>query len=237
MAKPCTFEVQEETNMPANRVTSEHPWHVVFLIDDSISMSSNGGSTAVNEAMQYMMDEMEQRTKGLKPYFKISIVSFGSDYQDVAVAKSEQDIDTNHVTQFKGNSGTTNAAAALIRACEILESHPGRTTDFEPFVFFLSDGQPDNEALALQAGDRLKAMTIASGQPRVVTIGFGQVNDGFMRSLASNPEVYKRLQTADEIVHLLPAIGTIVGGGGSGGAQSALVDIANTSVSTIQGRL
>ena len=214
--------------MPANRVTSETPWHIVFLIDDSVSMAHNGGSDAVNEAMQVMLDELSLKTKGLKPYFSISIVSFGSDFRDIAIAKSEQEIDEDAVTLFKGTSGTTNAAAALARAQAILEGHPGRATDFDPFVFFLSDGQPDNEPLALAAGDQLKSCALPAGKPVIVTIGFGDAKDSFMQALASNPEMYIRLQNAKQIVTFLPAIGTIVNDV-SGGTPAVMQQIAQTS--------
>lgn len=204
--------------MPAVRVTSQSPWHVVFVIDDSGSMSGQPAND-VNEAMETMIEEMRLMSQGMKPYFKVSVISFGNDSNVLAKAQTEVQIDLNAVAKFSGNSGTTNAAAALSDAYSVLSSNGGAPTDFEPFVFFLSDGAPDNEQLALDAGQRLKTMSLPAGTPRIVTIGFGQPNDQFMKALASNPELYKKLQKSTDIKDLLPAVGTIAGTKGAGGAE------------------
>ena len=105
--------------MPAERVTRQSPWHVAFIIDDSASMASNDGAKSVNEGMDLMIEEMRSLSQGLRPYFKISIVSFGSGAQDIYVVENEMQIDKSRVTQFRANSGSTNAAAAKcsLRAC------------------------------------------------------------------------------------------------------------------------
>ncbi|MBP2227675.1 uncharacterized protein YegL [Azospirillum agricola] len=211
--------------MPALRITSKSPWHVVFIIDDSGSMSGRPSSD-VNEAMETMIEEMRLLSQGKKPYFKVSVIAFGSNCTVRATAQSEVDIDLDGVTAFAGQSGSTNAAAALSEALDILTAHGGAPTDFEPFVFFLSDGAPDNGALALATADKIKGLQIPAGTPRIVSIGFGQPNDQFMTALASNPELYKKLQKSSDIKTFLPAIGTMAGTGtGADGVAKAIMEL------------
>ena len=211
--------------MPAERVTSKSPWHVIFVIDDSGSMSGPPASD-VNQAMETMIEEMRLLSQGKKSYFKISVISFGSDSKILSKAQSETQINLDTVTRFVGNSGSTNAAAALSDALQILTSNSGAQTDFEPFVFFLSDGAPDNKELALDAGGRIKSLSIPAGTPRIVTVGFGQPNDQFMTALATTPELYKRLTVSSEIRAFLPAIGTVAGTNtGADGVAKAIMQL------------
>ena len=209
--------------MPAERVTSLSPWHVVFVIDDSTSMS-NDPAKNVNAAMVQLISDMQLLSQGMKPYFKLSVISFGSDSKVLATLQNEMQIDTNVVANFQGTSGTTNAAGALTEAYNILANNGGSERDFEPFVFFLSDGDPDNPQLALDAGQKIKSMSVPAGTPRLVTLGFGATNDSFMRDLASNPELYKKLQTSSDITSVLPAVGTMTGKapGADGVAQAIM---------------
>ena len=194
--------------MPATRITSKNPWHIVLVLDDSGSMSGQP-SADVNEAVKELISEMETASMGQKPYFKVSVISFGSNYHTLAEAVPETDLDENVVANFSGSSGSTNAAAALDEAARVLSNNPGLETDFEPFVFFLSDGYPDNAPQALQAADKIKNLSLPSGTPRLVTLGFGSVDDSFMGSVANNSELYKKMNSSRDIVQLLPAIGTI----------------------------
>jgi len=198
----------------------------VLILDDSGSMTGTPADD-LNNAIKSMIDEFQILSMGVKPYFKISIISFGSDFSILCEAKSEQQVDVMKATSFSGGSGSTNAAAALDEAYNLLKRNPGKDTDFIPFVFFLSDGNPDDESAALASGDRLKILSIPAGAPRVVTIGLGDdVNDKFMQKLASNSELYKHLKDSKEIVKLFPAIGTIAGSAaGAAAVEQAIVNI------------
>jgi uncharacterized protein YegL len=212
--------------MPANRVQSAHPWHVVLILDDSGSMSG-APADDLNKAIKAMIDEFQILSMGVKPYFKVSIISFGSDFKVLSEAQSEQQVDVTKVSNFNGESGSTNAAAALDEACNLLARNPGKDTDFTPFVFFMSDGNPDDESAAIAAGNKLKSLSIPAGTPRVVTIGLGSdVNDSFMQKLASNSELYKHVKDSKEIIKLFPAIGTIAGSAtGAAAVEQAFVNI------------
>jgi uncharacterized protein YegL len=212
--------------MPSSRVRSESPWHVVFLIDDSGSMSGQP-SQAVNQALKEMLAKFEMISQGKKPYFRISIVAFGTSINKLCEAVSEMNIDPARIATFDGDMGSTNAAAGFDAVCDLLVRNPGKSSDFIPFVFFFSDGAPDDEAAALAAAARVKSLDIAAGTPMVVSIGFGQsVAEDFMRSTASNPELFKWLKTPDEILRFLPEIGTS-SQSATGGAQAVAQGIMN----------
>jgi uncharacterized protein YegL len=203
--------------MPADRITSNSPWHVVLVIDDSGSMSDdkNGPSPAsqVNEGLKSMVAEMEVIAKGTKPYFKISIIAFGDDADLISEATGERDIDINSIAIFSGSRGLTKCSEAFIRAAEVLKRNPGKDTDFRPYVFFFSDGCPnaDDVQLALDAAADLKRVSIPAGAPTIVALGYGAIDHKFMAQVASNRELFKELPDAAALVKFFPAIGTIAG--------------------------
>ncbi len=198
--------------MPAERITSFSPWHAVLVLDDSGSMRGRK-IEALNDAIRAMIDEMRLWSGGgRKPYFRVSVISFGSSATILSEAVGEGAVDIARVTALRADSGTTNAAEALTKAIEVLDRNPGETSHFEPFVFFFSDGRPDHRQTALDQGARLKALHLASGEPRLVTIGIGKADDGFMKELATSRHGearYRRLKDADDIKYFFPTIGTV----------------------------
>jgi uncharacterized protein YegL len=140
------------------------------------------------------------------------VISFGSSATILSEAVGEGDVDIARITSLRADSGTTNAAEALTRAIEVLERSPGQSTHFEPFVFFFSDGRPDHRQRALDQGARLKALRLESGEPRLVTIGIGDADDGFMQELATvrhGEARYRRLKDVEDIRYFFPTIGTV----------------------------
>lgn len=205
--------------MPADKVTSASPWHVVLIIDDSGSMGGDPNKSAaspasqVNAGLRSMIAEMEVFAKGTKPYFKISIVAFGDNADILAEAKGEREIDVNQIANFSGSRGLTKCSEAFERASEILKRNPGVATDFRPYVFFFSDGRPnaDDEQLALQAAADLKRLNIAAGQPTIWALGFGDIDPAFMKQVASGVEYFKELPDAAALTKMFPIIGTLAG--------------------------
>lgn len=212
--------------MPADRVRSTSPWHLVFVLDDSGSMEGEGAAQ-LREAVRTLVEELKLTSAGLKPYFKVSLIRFGSSPETLYEAASEQTVDPSVIDTFDASSGTTNVAAAFDEAHRILSRNPGKETDFTPYVFFFSDGMPDDAAAALAAAERVKTLQIAAGMPRVVSIGLGEVDDDFMSRIASKKELYKHLHNASELTRLLPQIGTVLStvSGGSAAVDQAVANI------------
>jgi uncharacterized protein YegL len=212
--------------MPAPRVTSNSPWHLIFVLDDSGSMAGVAANK-LNEALDAMIEEMRLMSQGTKPYFKLSILVFGSNVNLVAEAQTEQAIDKTRVSNFSGSSGSTNMAAALAEAAAVLKRNPGKATDFDPYIFLLTDGQPDDESQALRSAQAIRDMEVAAGKPRLIAIGLGDsINMSFLQQVATNAELAKHLQKADDLVKFFPAIGTVVSSaGGAQAVDQAIVDI------------
>jgi len=212
--------------MPNNRVTSINPWHILFVLDDSGSMSGSP-SESLNDSMKLAIDEMKALTMGKKNYFKITVIRFGSQSSILCEAESEKDIDENSIFQFSGESGLTDMEAGLQDAIDVLNRNGGEDTDFRPYVFLLSDGEPDNEGDALNAATKLKATTIPAGKPRIITIGLGSdVNENIMRKIASNEELYVHLQNPEDMVRFFPNIGTATAtGGGEEAIEQSIINI------------
>ncbi len=197
--------------MPADRISSFSPWHLVLVLDDSGSMYGSRIKT-LNEAMERMVDEMRSLSGGLKPYFRLSIIRFGTRPELLAEAKSEMEIKTSAITTMTGSSGGTNAAAALDLAHQVLRRNPGEEKDFDPFVFFFSDGAPDDKSAALNAGERLKALSLPCGKVRLITVGIGEADGVFMRQLATQKNgsgLYRKFGHERDILDFFPDIGTI----------------------------
>lgn len=204
--------------MPADRVTSATPWHIVLVLDDSGSMSGEPAQS-LNAAVDGVIGELQLASQGKKPYFRVSVIAFGSHPKVLAEAVSEQAIDVGTVTTFRGESGSTDVAAALKCATDLLRRNGGAATDFTPYVFLMSDGHPDDPRGALSAAEALKQLEIPAGQPRLVSIGVPGADEDFMRDVASTSELYVFCDP-DKLKRLFPQIGTNVGGLSGGGADA-----------------
>jgi uncharacterized protein YegL len=223
LSETCT---KRNITMPANRVTSHSPWHVVLLIDDSGSMSGPPAG-AVNDALKHLISEMEMASQGKKPYFKVSIIAFGSSPKVIAEAAPETQIDIDAIATFKGDLGGTDAAAAFSEASALLTRNGGTSSDFTPFVFFFSDGAPNSQADAKREAEALKKLDIPAGSPWVISVGFGDaVVESFMRDVASTTELYRHLRTPSDIISFLPAIGTVAQSS-AGGAEGVAEGVMN----------
>jgi uncharacterized protein YegL len=213
--------------MPAERITSNSPWHLVLVLDDSQSMAQSGASSHLNQALDTLLEEMKLLSQGLKPYFKVSVIAFGSSTELIAEAESEQTINKGKITSFAGTRGTTDMAGALRKAAEVLKRNPGKPTDFTPFIYLLTDGQPDNESAALAAAQEIHDLDIPAGKPHLCAIGLGnQVKMDFLERVASNSELARPLSNPGDIAKALPPVGTIVSsGGGAAVADQAIIDL------------
>lgn len=195
--------------MPADRVTSKTPWHWLLILDLSNEALSMGGVQAVDA----LIEEMKLISQGLKSYFRLSIIRPGSRPRVLTKAIGEREIDQGLVERQLRSPQSTDVAAALQEARDILLQNGGAPTDFTPYVFFLSDGAPDSVPDALAAASALKSMTVPAGTPKVVTIGFGPADDEFLRQLASTPEMYRRITDYRDLFTFLPPIGTLAAEG------------------------
>lgn len=196
--------------MPADRVKSLSPWHIILVLDDSGSMSGEPADF-LNRSLRAMVDEMKILSQGVKPYFKISVISFGSNATVLVEGATEQDIDLDQMCQFSGDSGGTNITDALRLAGDVLKRVPSKPTDFTPYVFVLTDGHDHNPSASQAMATQLKNSEVPAGQPRLVTIGIGDGTHDveYLRNVATDPELYVAIKEPQQIIKMFPAIGTI----------------------------
>jgi len=195
--------------MAAPRVTSNSPRHIIFVLD-TLSMAGKP-EAKLSEAMAAMIEEMKLISQGTKPYFRLSFIVCGSGPCVLAEAQSEQAVDKRKVTAFSNSSRKADLAAALDTAADILRRTPSKRTDFVPYVFLLTDGLAHDEANTLAAAQALKDTELAAGNPRLVALGLGDgVDMAFLQKVATNAELARHVDNADEVTRLFPMIGTVV---------------------------
>jgi hypothetical protein len=188
---------------------------MVLVADDSGSMRGPPAAAAT-QAIHAWVNELYMTTRGKKPYFRFSLVSYGSSPSIVAEAVDVRDVDVKPFV-LDGSSGRTNLVAVLEAVRELVARDGATAQHCPPSVFIFTDGKPTDEhgresdattAAALAEAALLKALPLACGSPFVVTLGFGDASDAFLRELASTPNHYHRLPNAQALVKLLPDIGT-----------------------------
>jgi uncharacterized protein YegL len=187
------------------RIQTANPMHIVLLADNSGSLQGQPAAD-VSEAVQNWIYELQQATRGRKEYFRFSFITFGSASEIVAAAVNVNDVDAATVV-IDGNGGSTNMAAALDDAGDVIQRNAA-PHHCPPFVFLYTDGNPDDAGAALSTAGRLKGLALPCGSPRIVALGFGSANDAFLRQVATSPEFYKRVTSSQDLMRLLPAIGT-----------------------------
>lgn len=210
------------------QITGASPMHIVVVADDSGSMETVGqdGKRAADHATMAIQDwvaELKLQTKGLKPWFKFTLMHFGSECGIDAEAAELNNIEVEEF-QLDGTSGSTRMDLALMTVIDLLRRTPCKGTDCPPFVFLFTDGVPDAgyEQATLDAAAQLKSLSLPSGSPRLVTIGFGAMDAELLRQLATTPDFFKPIANSRDLVRMLPKMGTPTkrGGDGSGSVQA-----------------
>lgn len=197
------------------RITSRTPMHIVLCADDSGSMKGEPAGNAT-KAIHAWVNELYVATRGKRPYFRFSLVLFGSQATIAGEALDVRDVDVSSFV-LAGGGGHTNMAEALSTVRALLSRDGAPAEHCPPFVFLFTDGRPTDvrghetdevrRAAAFEAAT-LKALPLACGSPFIITIGFGKTDDPFMQSLASTPGHYHRILSAQDLIRLLPEIGT-----------------------------
>lgn len=187
------------------RIQSANPMHIVLLADNSGSLHGDP-AVEITEAVQNWIYELQQATRGKKEYFKFSFITFGSSSEVIVAGVNVNEVDAATVV-IDGQGGSTNMSAALLDARDVV-AQSAAPHHCPPFVFLYTDGNPDDANGALAAASTLKSLSLPCGAPRIVALGFGSVNDAFLRQVATSPEFYKRVANSQELMRLLPAIGT-----------------------------
>lgn len=216
--------------MPADKVTSDTPWHIVFVLDNSGSMKESGDATQLREAMIATINEFQHRNSGGKDYFYVSAIAFDLEAKILFEHKKPSFIQNDVFDIFGTSEYMTDMSLALKTAGDILERNGGKETDFRPYVYLLSDGQAnENTDSILVEAERIKTMDIPAGSPKIVSIGLGtDVEPSFLKKISS-AESFVPILNAENLSYLFPKIGTLSGSGEGEEELDRLADEFNES--------
>jgi hypothetical protein len=188
-------------------------------MDDSNYMAGQP-STDLNLVFSSMLAEMEVIARGTKPYFRLSVIAYGSTASILVECKGEREVDVTKLADFVGSRGSSAADVGLRAAINVLKRHPGKETDFRPYVFFCSAGHVDRVDAAIAVSSELKSLDIPAGKPTVIAVALGNTNEVVMKQIASNEELFVRVATSSDLVKFIPLIGTVAGSGSTTEAQT-----------------
>jgi len=195
--------------MPDVRVTSKNPLQVVLIADDSGSMSGPPAKQ-VTDGIRDFVAKLQSFGRGEKNYFTLFLVKFGDVPQVLHDFTQVLDVDSNSIA-ITGNSGGTNMKQALELVATKMEAKaPASELDPAPLVIFWSDGHNTGDDPRPAAG-RIKAIRCPCGRsPLLIACGIGQADRQLLEAIATSPEHYKELQSAQELEAFLGNVGTLV---------------------------
>ena len=200
--------------MPAERVSSASPWHVVMVLHvDGETVAAARARTALS----VLVEEMTLLSGGVKPMFRVTFIDGTLNPQIALAARS--DIEASDFA-WPPRPGTPPAPlAALLRSAEeVLTDNPGRIGDFIPYVVVLCGSTEVDEA-ALASAERLKALKISAGEPRLVVFDFTGAENTELRKIASRAELYVGLEHPEPVASIFPIVGSAVLAGPTGAAE------------------
>ncbi len=196
------------------RISSESPLHIVVLADTSASMGVGDSPRPVDtltEAIKEWIVVLQAESRGNKPYFFFSLVSFNDEAETLWERVNVNRIDEEHLTLQA--TGLTDMALAIDAATQILAADGAQRDvplgDHVPLVFLLTDGHPNDAEATLSARDRLVGLNYGQGlRPKLVCIGFGEAHESYLEQLAGSRDRALMVNSVYQLVALLPDIGT-----------------------------
>ena len=197
--------------MPAERVTSFSPWHIILVLDDSDGVSGNVAQE-INAVILDLLAEMETASKGSKPYFRVSAIALGDTPVVIETFQDVREVEPDRLASVSGGAGQANLASALDEATAILTSHPGNKADFRPYVFIFAGSKDFGErSLLARSAAKLKRLKIDAGAPKIVAFAFGDADLENLSLLASTPQLAKRPGELSNFLSAFAPIGTYAG--------------------------
>jgi uncharacterized protein YegL len=208
------------THTSMKTICSKARTHLVAICDDSGSMMGEPAQAAT-DGVRGWIQELQAETRGRKPWFRFSMIPFGSSATALLEGVSINDVDPDGVL-LQGSSGSTNMGEALSLATSVIARCGAAPDDWPAYVFLFTDGRPDSAEEAINAASRLKSLRLPGGSPRIICIGFGAADEALLARLATSPEHTVMGANAEVLKALLPRLGTPTGMGN--GATAADYD-------------
>jgi uncharacterized protein YegL len=217
-----------------NKANSLHPQIIVFVIDDSGSMSGQKAKTATEAAQDSIITLQSQNLQSHRFRFLLSVAKFGDGVTPLEVAKKPGDINLQNLV-FDGASGQTNIPAALdwarqaieqsLQACRALPDYDEAQSP-NPLVVLITDGENTGSDVTAPA-QALKSLPFSGGQVDVVVCGVGlEPKDlATAQTIASDPALAANIRS-DEIAKFFAAVTvTVIKEGSASGVIDQLAQM------------
>lgn len=212
--------------MPANRVTSASPWHIVLAVH--VNRKDKTGASLVRTALDFLLEEMMLFSQGGRPLFRVSAIDGALAQPVVAAATNDVEaaalISAVAKTRRKLKADNT-ISSTLDSARKVLLESPGRPSDYTPFVVLMTAG-PAWDKNSATAAENLKTCSLAAGCPQLVVFDFSPMPNDQLAAIASAPNLYRHLKQPADVAVILPTLAPIGG--------SARADISQPSKPTIR---
>jgi hypothetical protein len=212
--------------MPAARISTLSPWHVVFL-SNAASQTSIGD--AIAEAIETLLCELQIMSQARKSYFYISIVrgdavllEQGSEGSAIDCLPRINGPQTDALSRAVRKDALTSG---IIVIADIFNKYPGRPTDFVPCVYVFNGYGPFDNGSASDAVARIRHQKIDAGQPRFVVANYAEVSAPAYASVFGEDALVLDHPGPEELVRTLPSIGTVVAMGPGGDVGGAIIDL------------
>jgi Mg-chelatase subunit ChlD len=151
-------------------------------------------------------------------YFELVLIQFGTSAELVLDAVPVRQIDADTI-EVLGNGGGTNITEALeltyqglVPYMGNLQSHPERAEHPLPLVLLFSDGH-NGHGKPEPVADKIKSLSLDGQHVMVVCAGVAteasdEADERLLKSIASHPECYLRIDTAEMLSAFLAEVGS-----------------------------
>lgn len=156
----------------------------VLVVDRSESMKSAMG--AVNLFIPELIETMREIPEALESV-ALGVISFNT---EARIARHLTWIDEELTWPLFVAEDRTSYVEPLNRTRELIERDTPKLAHrgFRPVVFFITDAKPNVESDAQWLAARARLLS-SHLRPKLVTFGFGDVNESTLRTLASDPNL------------------------------------------------
>jgi hypothetical protein len=194
--------------MPAPKITSQSPWHVVAVADVA-SDADEVRCAEVLEALQALAAELTFLSQGTRPYFQVSLVENVSPSGVLVAHGRDADVDDLLIEGLTFEGERAPLAKALGEVAELLQAHPGDETDFTPYVLVVTSGRVVSVD-DIAAAEALRVLPLPAGPPNILVVHFEDSPDLGYNEVAGRPDYVFRLSSPDRICNLIPPVGSSV---------------------------
>jgi uncharacterized protein YegL len=186
----------------------------VLVVDRSGSMEAT--MPAVNRFVPEAIETMRQIPEALESA-ALGLVSFN---HDATVVRRMTWIDEELTRPQFVASGRTSYVQPLARTLELIEQDTPKLGDrgLQPVIFFVTDARPNLETEPEWLAARARLLN-SRLRPKLVSFGFGDVDESTLKKLASRPNLaelsqHGAIDAIREILNVVTgAVITLTGGG------------------------